>query len=70
MALTTATGGAVKSHGRAPQKRYCPRCTTRVSRSASRCGYCGRLLRTRKLAAVALLLAVLVTAAARLAGLI
>ena len=28
----------------ARRKRYCRRCGTRVSRSAGRCGYCGRLL--------------------------
>jgi len=26
------------------QKRYCPQCRIRVSRSAKKCGYCGRRL--------------------------
>lgn len=26
------------------RKRYCPQCRTRVSRSAKKCGYCGKHL--------------------------
>ena len=38
----------------AKRKRFCRRCRTRVSRSASRCGYCGqRMLNPARLALAA-----------------
>ncbi|HYP53303.1 MAG TPA: hypothetical protein VEQ42_07160 [Pyrinomonadaceae bacterium] len=43
------------------QKRYCPKCQSRVSRNAGRCHYCGRRLaswKTYALLAVAVALAV------------
>ena len=39
------------------RKKYCPRCASRVSRSARRCGYCGgRVTSLARLAAAALII--------------
>ena len=78
VALIAMRGGRVEAgrgaghNGRAERRRYCPHCASRVSRSANRCGYCRRLLPSRKrIAAIVLLLAILFAAlAARLTGLL
>jgi hypothetical protein len=73
VALIAARGGGVNSVGRARRRRYCPRCSTRVSRSANRCGYCRKLLPSSRLVAAAvatLLLSVLIAVAARVTGLL
>ncbi|HEX8355184.1 MAG TPA: hypothetical protein VF611_19930 [Pyrinomonadaceae bacterium] len=72
MSLIAARGGGVEPGGRASRKRYCPHCSTRVSRSANRCGYCRKFLLSRRRVAsiAALLLTVLVALAARLTGLV
>ena len=76
VALTASKYG-VNRNGReghregASRRRFCPQCSTRVSRSANRCGYCRKFLPSRRLAAyVALLITVLIAVAACLTRLL
>jgi hypothetical protein len=65
------SGGRAGHNGRASRRRYCPNCATRVSRSAKRCGYCRKLLPNwRRVAVIALLLAVMGAIAAHFVGII
>ena len=54
----------------AKRKRYCRRCKTRVSRSASKCGYCGeRLLNPTRLTLITTTAIVMLLLLGRFVGL-